>query len=351
LSTDKKSFKDLEKDVLNTGLCVACGTCVAACPVNVLELAAGEPQLVGNCIECGLCYRNCPRTDFDEAGMDQALFGRGRNSKELLTGVYKSAFAAKTKNNAVAGRAQDGGVVTSLLIQFIEDGGDGVIVAGLEPGKMWVPKPVVAKSSQEIINAAGTKYTVSPTLLGVKEAVKDQGLKRVAVVGTPCQIRGLSRITQDKYRNKKFTDAVALKVGLFCMETFSYDDLVQYLKDEGVDPGRVTKFEIKSGRFYALAGEETLHRVKLGKVKKLIRPCCHVCEDFTSEYADVSVGNVGSPDGWSTVIVRTERGEKAFNAAMNSGLLEAQPIEGFDMGETLVHRLAKMKKEKEGSDE
>jgi coenzyme F420 hydrogenase subunit beta len=336
LSTDKKSFKDLEKKVLDADVCVACGTCVAACPVNVLELEAGKPKLVGNCIECGLCYRNCPRTDFDESKMNQTLFGRSRDNKELLTGVYKSVFAAKTKSSAVQGKAQDGGVVTSLLIQFIEDGGDGVIVAGLEPGKIWVPRPVVARSSQEVIASAGTKYTVSPTLLGVKEAVKDQGL---------------SRLTHGQHRNKKFTDAVVLKVGLFCMETFSYDDWVQYLKDEGVDLGRVTKFEIKSGRFYALAGEETLYRVKLGKVKKLIRPCCHVCVDFTSEYADVSVGNVGSPDGWSTVIVRTERGEKAFNAAVASGLVEAQPIEGFDQGETPVHRLAKMKKEKEGSDE
>ena len=87
-----------------------------------------------------------------------------------------------------------------------------------------------------------------------------------------------------------------------------------------------------------------------GKVKKLVRPCCHICEDFTGEYADVSVGNVGTPDGWSTVIVRTEAGEKAFRAAVDSGLLEAQPVEGFDLGDTLVHRLARMKREK-GSDE
>lgn len=350
MSKEKRSFKDLEKRVVEAGLCVACGTCVAACPVNVLELDE-VPKLIGKCIECGLCYNNCPRTDFDETKMDQALFGRVRNEKEPYTGVYAAAYAARTLNSSVQGKAQDGGVVTSLLLQFIEDGGDGVVVAGLEPDQVWVPKPVVATSKDEVVSAAGTKYTVSPTMLGVKQAVKNMNLKSVAVVGTPCQMRGLSLITQGQYKNKKYTDAVALKVGLFCMETFSYDDWVQYLKDEGVDPGKVTKFEIKNGRFYAQAGEETLHKVKLGKVKKLVRPCCHVCEDFTSEYADVSVGNVGSPDGWSTVIVRTERGMKAFEAAVSSGLVEAQPIEGFDLGETLVHRLAKMKKEKEGSDE
>ena len=351
MSSEKKTFSDLEKSIIETGLCVACGTCVAVCPVNVIELEAGSPKLVGTCIECGLCYRNCPRTDFNEEQMDQTVFGRGRDEREKLTGVYRAVYAARTRSSKVSGKAQDGGVVTSLLIQFIEDGGDGVIVAGLEPDKMWVPTPVVAESGDEVISAAGTKYTVSPTMLGVKKAVKDIGLKKLAVVGTPCQMRGLTRLTQGQHRNKKYADAVALKVGLFCMETFSYNDWIQYLKNEGVDPGKVTKFEIKSGRFYAHSGADTVHRVKLGKLKKLVRPCCDVCEDFTSEYADISVGNVGSPDGWSTVILRTERGEEAFNASLSSGLLESEPIENFDLGETLVHRLAKTKKEKGESDE
>jgi len=350
LSKDKKTFTDLAKDVVEAGLCVSCGTCVAVCPVNVIELDQGLPALVGKCIECGLCYRNCPRTDFDEDALDRAVYGRDRIEREALTGVYRAVYAARTRSDAIRGRAQDGGVVTSILSQFIDDGGDGVVVAGLEEDKVWSPRPLVARSRDEIVGAAGTKYTVSPTLLGVRKAVKEMGLRKIAVVGTPCQMRGLARLTLGPSRNKKYADAVALTVGLFCMETFSYDDWMKYLQEEGVDPGRVTKFEIKSGRFIAYAGEEELHRVKLGKVKRLVRPCCHVCEDFTSEYADLSVGNVGTPEGWSTVIVRTERGEKAFRAAVDSGLLEAEPVEGFDLGDTLVHRLARMKKEK-GSDE
>jgi coenzyme F420 hydrogenase subunit beta len=350
LSAEKKSFSNLEKDVLDAGICVSCGTCVAVCPVNVLEMEAGKPKLVGKCIECGLCYRNCPRAELDEDKLDKTVYGRGREDKERYTGIYRTVYAARTMSHDIQGRAQDGGVVTSLLTQFLNDGGDGVIVAGLEEGKIWLPKPVVARSREEVLGAAGTKYTVSSTMLGVRKAVKDLGLKKLAVVGTPCQMRGLTLLTEGKYKNKKYADAVALKVGLFCMETFSYDEMIKYLEEEGVDPGKVTKFEIKNGRFYALADSEELHKTKLGKVKKLVRPCCHVCDDFTSEYADISVGNVGTPDGWSTVITRTERSEKAFKAAVESGLLEAQPLEGFDLGETLVHRLAKVKREKE-SDE
>ncbi|TRO46741.1 hydrogenase, partial [Candidatus Bathyarchaeota archaeon] len=167
----------------------------------------------------------------------------------------------------------------------------------------------------------------------------------IAVVGTACQMRGLSRLTLGRFRNKRFTDSVGLRVGLFCMETFNYGDFMEYLKSNDVDPGKVTKFEIKSGRFYAYQGDEVVHRVRLKNVKAFIRPCCHRCDDFSSEFADVSVGNVGSPDGWSTVIVRTERGEKALISAAESGLIELTPIEDFDAGETLVHRLAKMKKD------
>jgi coenzyme F420 hydrogenase subunit beta len=345
LAKEKKTFTDLVEDVVERGLCVSCGTCVAVCPVNVIELEEGLPSLVGDCIECGLCYANCPRTDFSVDEMDKIIHGRTRRENEQLTGIYREVYAARTNREDIHEKAQDGGVVTSLLSQFIEDGGDAVVVAGLEEDKVWVPTPVIAKGVETVIESAGTKYTPSPTLVGVKKAVKEEKLGNIAVVGTACQMRGLSRLTQGRFRNKRFTDSVGLKIGLFCMETFNYRDFMDYLESNGVDPGKVTKFEIKSGRFYAHQGDEVVHKARLKNVKALIRPCCHICDDFTSEFADISVGNVGSPNGWSTVIVRTERGEKALKSAADSGLIELAPMEGFEEGETLVHRLAKTKKD------
>lgn len=344
MSQGKKTFNDLKNDIIDTQKCTSCGTCEAVCPVNVIELQEGIPTLIGKCIECGICYGNCPVTDFDEEEMDEKVFGRTRNSNETLVGVYMEAYSAKATTDDIHEKAQDGGVVTALLTQFLEDGGDGVIVAGLEPDKIWVPSPKIAKTREEIIAAAGTKYTPSPSLIGVKKAVKEEKLEKIAVVGTTCQMRGLSLATMGPLKNKRFSDAVALKIGLFCMESYTYDSLMKYLQDNDIDPGRVTKFEIKRGRFYVWSGEERLHRVKLSKIKSLIRPNCTHCRDFTSEYADISVGNVGSPEGYSTVIVRTERGKKALESAIKSGLIEAEPILDFDKGETPVHKLAEIKK-------
>jgi coenzyme F420 hydrogenase subunit beta len=344
LSQAKKTFNDLKEDIIDTERCVSCGTCEAICPVNVIKLTDTIPTLIGKCIECGICYGNCPVADFDEPAMDEKIFGRPRKPEEKNTGIYQKVYIAKATPEDIHEKAQDGGVVTVLLTQFLEDGGDGVIVADLEEDKIWVPSPVIAKTREEIIKAAGTKYTPSPSMVGVKKAVKEEKLEKIAVVGTTCQMRGLSLATMGPLKNKRFSDAVALKIGLFCMETFTYDSLMKYLKDNNVDPGRVTKFEIKNGRFYAWAGEERLHRAKLSEVKPLIRPGCTHCTDFTSEYSDISVGNVGSPSGYSTIIVRSEKGQKILESAIKSGIVEAEPLEDFDKGDTLVHRLAEMKK-------
>ena len=344
MSQEKKTFNDLKTEVIEAEKCVSCGTCEAVCPVNVIELKDTIPVLIGNCIECGICYANCPAVSFNEQDMEEIIYGRTRNQNEKLTGIYQEVYAARATSDEIHEKAQDGGVVTALLTQFLNDDGDGVIVAGLEKDKIWVPSPVVAKTREEVIQAAGTKYTPSPTLVGVKRAVKEEKLKKIAVVGTTCQMRGLSLATMGKMKNKKIADSVALKIGLFCMETFTYDSFMKYLKDNEVDPGRVTKFEIKNGRFYAWDGEERLHRVKLAKVKPLIRPTCNHCTDFTSEFSDISVGNVGSPAGYSTVLVRNEKGKKILEAAIKSGLIDAEPIENFEKGESLVHRLAEMKK-------
>jgi len=344
LSQEKKTFNDLKTEVIDTEKCVSCGTCEAVCPVNVIELQDNAPALVGNCIECGICYANCPAVSFDEPEMEERIFGRTRKQNETLTGIYQEVYAARATSDEIHEKAQDGGVVTALLTQFLNDDGDGVIVAGLEKDKIWVPSPVIAKTREEVIKAAGTKYTPSPTLVGVKKAVKDEKLGNIAVVGTTCQMRGLSLAMMGTMKNKRIADSVALKIGLFCMETFNYDSFMKYLKDKEVDPGRVTKFEIKNGRFYAWDGEERLHRAKLSRVKPLIRPVCNHCTDFTSEFSDISVGNVESPAGYSTVLIRNEKGKKILEAAIKSGLIEAEPIADFEKGDTLVHKLAEMKK-------
>jgi coenzyme F420 hydrogenase subunit beta len=128
------------------------------------------------------------------------------------------------------------------------------------------------------------------------------------------------------------------------METFDYPSFMEYLEGEGIEAAKVDKFEIKRGKFIALQDGEEVHNVKLATVKSLVQPCCHTCGDFSAEFADLSVGNVGSPNGWSTVIVRTDVGEEALLAAEKAGLVEVKPIAEGKRGLGLVEKLAIMKR-------
>lgn len=342
MSTRTKVFGNLLLDVIKKGRCVGCGACAASCPVKSIALDNGAPKLVGLCISCGICYNSCPRSMFDETVVENRIFGRNRTEKEEI-GIVKSKYAVKTTQEDIGKSCQDGGAVTSTLIRFISEAEKGAVVAALDEKRVWLPKPFVARHRAELVKAAGSKYTSCPILTGVDSAISEYKLKEVAVVGTPCQIRALRKIETGEVTNSRISKAVKLKIGLFCMETFSYEDLIKFLESEGVEASKITKFAISRGQFIAYRGEEKVFEVKLSRLKKVVRPCCEECKDFTSEFADLSVGNVGSPDGWSTVLVRTEQGESALMAARDAGLIEVKPLEEVGDLEGVL-KLARLKK-------
>ncbi len=48
---------------------------------------------------------------------------------------------------------------------------------------------------------------------------------------------------------------------------------------------------------------------------------CSVCPDMTAEWADISVGAFEGKSDWNTLIVRTEKGEKLVDQALEKGYL------------------------------
>jgi coenzyme F420-reducing hydrogenase beta subunit len=47
-----------------------------------------------------------------------------------------------------------------------------------------------------------------------------------------------------------------------------------------------------------------------------------VCPDFLAEFSDLSFGGLGSPEGYTTVLVRSETGKWVYHGALAAGYLK-----------------------------
>jgi len=78
-----------------------------------------------------------------------------------------------------------------------------------------------------------------------------------------------------------------------------------------------------------------------------VLPACSKCQDFSVELSDMSIGAVGSPKGWTTVLLRSEFGEEVFKSALDEGVIESTPLSEVKPGISLVTKLSKMKKQRQ----
>jgi coenzyme F420 hydrogenase subunit beta len=316
---------------------------MAACPMNVLWPAGEQPTLIGACALCEICYYQCPNIEFSREEVELFLHNRTRSPDELF-GIARGTFVGKATRKEIQTQAQDGGVVTALLAYALETKLiDAAVVAGRD--SKWRAKPVVATNYDDLVRNAGTKYTPSPTLLGVRSAIDEYVKTKIGVVGTPCQMRAVRRIQTSPLGNRRLGQAITLSIGLFCMESYGYDKLIEaYVTSKGIDPSAITRMGIKKGSFIVSSGENELLHVPLKEVDAFVRNSCKQCDDFTAEYSDISVGGIGCPTGYSTVIARTEKGLELLKNAEKAGYLELRELKPDEKGYLKVTNMAQMKR-------
>ncbi len=317
-------------EVIENGVCTACGACEAVCPVNAvhvdLEAQRRDPDNLTYyvhgaacevCEDCLACSRVCPVANgFPEDEFDNVRSFRGGKSE--LSG-------------------QDGAVVSTILKSLFEQGEIDCAV-GVRRNEDWKVEPFILTKASDVDLSRGTKYTSTPVLAQLKEAMKKYS--KIAVVGVPCQAHGAALMRDT------MTDKIALVVGILCMESFTDEALCGNIIPNimGLDVKKVVKMDFGGGKFWVYTkngdnGEEPEpHSVAIKEVAPLARNPCHHCLDYTSYYADISVGSVGAPDGWNSVIVRTETGEKYLNKVKG-----IEYVDDPKPGMFLIKKLADMK--------
>ncbi len=229
----------------------------------------------------------------DEAKIEQQFL---EGVKDTNSGVYCNMFSAKSRFEG-----QDGGVVTALLVKgFEEHIFDAAIV--VYRGEGYSAKAIVATNAQEAVAAVGTRYLRVNVTKNLRDLIR-QGKKRLAIVCTPCEAKAARKIQQSLKNECEIT-----VIGLFCFKAFNKTKLKEEMCTRlGIDIDKVEKTQIRKGKFTAfIDGKEYSCKVK--DLDGAAEKACVYCDDFTSRFADVSVGAVGSKPGFSSVIVRSKVG-------------------------------------------
>ena len=158
---------------------------------------------------------------------------------------------------------------------------------------------------------------------------------KIAMVGTPCEIMAASKL-------QYYTDSsIDVKLGLFCMENFSYKYFVNLLEEYDLKMEDIEKFQIDKGFVFLLLKNRQSIKIPLSVAKRIIRKNCNICVELTSETSDISIGSIGSEDGWSTLIIRTKKGEEIVDGAIKEKFIEVKDFteSQFD----LLNKLAENK--------
>lgn len=303
--------------------CILCGLCARVCKEKVgvsainfanrgveREVTAPYHTISDDCVGCGACAIVCPTNSKKvrintypmlEEDIKETEENFLHGERDDLLGVYNDIFAAKS---SIAG--QDGGMATALLLSGFEKKlFDAAIVVKRTIG--YKADAIIVEDTEGILSAKGTKYSRVKMLSKIGELI-DRGKQKIAIVGTPCEVRTGRKLQQqllDQYPNLDITI-----VGLFCFEAFDYDKLKETTKKLlDIDLDKAEKTQIQKGKFtIQINGQE--YSAKIKNFHDAIQGGCAYCNDFVAKLADVSVGSVGSVEGYSTVIVRSDKGKK-----------------------------------------
>ena len=92
----------------------------------------------------------------------------------------------------------------------------------------------------------------------------------------------------------------------------------------------IEKLNIKEDLIFRLkdngTGEKVVH-IPFNQLENYMRPACRACDDFTNIYADISFGGLSSPDKYTTVVTRTDKGEKILLKAISDGVIRASSLD------------------------
>ena len=279
------------------------------------------------CSMCGLCMvkawpaqesiKSCVFTTGWLGSREKALFGRERsrdNPDELLFGISSERFVARMKNPLP--NIQFTGIITSIAKKAFETGLVGAVVTlHRSPEDYFLPVPVLARSTEEIVASGGSKPVLAQTLTSLEKACRE-GVKQLLVIGASCHVENLREFQRC---SPYLRDIDLFVIGIPCTDNVHPKHFRSIFSKISRSHETVRHYEfMQDFTVHLRHADGTLERVPFFSLPQdinsaeLVTSCCRSCFDYMNGLADITVGYIGAPldieKMYQWVLVRTEKG-------------------------------------------
>lgn len=235
-------------------------------------------------------------------------------------GNYVGVYEAKAVDERVRSiRKKSGGAVTALLLYLIESKIiDSVIVAKRSKGLRG--EAILARTPKEILDAAGSRWSIVPYTLGLKEKLSSSDVNRVAFVGLPCQAQFLRQMKMFPLMESDFGRKIHLIISLFCMGTFTVEGFLNYIKRSfSIDPDNVVSIDIENDKLIVKHQDGEIE-ISIQEALYYLQHGCLTCPDYAGLFADISAGR-SIKEGYTLLITRNKYADKIVHEAHDNGYI------------------------------
>lgn len=324
-----------------TGECSGCGACYSVCKRKAVEIKINKDGFYSatvdenRCIKCGLCTKVCMKKVMRTVDPDSQY-----------------VYAVQSQSKSVLDISTSGGAVFHLSESWLEQPESAVSGVTYDKNKSAVYMEIDDIKDYYLIS--GSKYlqaNFSEHINYIIEKLKSNSDAKQLIVGTPCQIYGISRALKLQGLRKQ-----VCCIELFCHGVPSMNLWKKYLQEYEKQNRNILsnvqfrskkygwhmytlKMEGKSKCNYMTSDQSAFYDIFFDKVA--LNKSCFNCPFFkVSGEADIKVGDFWGPrfsdddKGVSALIVMTEEGRKLFDKTKN----QLSILGKYNIGEVLQYQ-------------